>query len=73
MASFNIGNDGGLLRYTFDSKNPLNQKLQGVKSEDLGVHASEKDRLITRSSTNAERSRRCTGAAIAVGLHLEKM
>ncbi|GBL78779.1 hypothetical protein AVEN_65319-1 [Araneus ventricosus] len=36
MASFNVGSDGGLLRLTFDFKNPPNQKTQGVRSRDLG-------------------------------------
>ncbi|GBM93848.1 hypothetical protein AVEN_193932-1 [Araneus ventricosus] len=43
MASFNVGNDGCLLHYTFDFSNPHNQKSQGVISGDLGGQLCGKD------------------------------
>ncbi|GBN05770.1 hypothetical protein AVEN_82482-1 [Araneus ventricosus] len=61
MTSFTVGTDGSVSQYTFHFKNPHNQKSQGVRSENLGGHVSEKDQRITRSSPDR---RRCTDAAI---------
>ncbi|GBM48157.1 hypothetical protein AVEN_138292-1 [Araneus ventricosus] len=77
MTSFIIGNDRGLSWYTFDFKNPHNQKSQGVRSGNLEGHACGKVRLITVSSPSTERLRQmryapyCKNVTCAVPVALQ--